>query len=757
MANERDALAAASLLNHIPALTFSKDAETGVYLACNQPFAEYAHKESPEGVVGLTDFEIFDPVTAAHFVEDDRKTLSMDEPYIFFEDVPDAAGNPRHFQTTKQKFTDSSGRLCMLGLCVDVTMISEIKAREAEMQAKQEELQQHLTLQEQLQEQLLEQQAGRNQQAQLITALSSDYWSVYYLELDKDWGVCYQSHGDIDDGFAVGEEFPYLAAVTAYANRYITDAYREEFLRFIQPDSIRAGLKEQRVISYRYMVSRHGKETYEMVRFAGVRHPEDRDDHLVHAVGACFTDVDAETRKNLERGEALRDALDAAEQANRAKTAFLSNMSHEIRTPMNAIIGLNNIALNDPETPPKTREYLEKMGTSAHHLLNIINDILDMSRIESGRMVIKSEEFSFSKALEQVNTIISGQCREKNLHYECRIVGRVDDRYIGDDMKLRQIMINILGNAVKFTPEGGNILFTVEETVRYEHRVTLRFTMTDTGIGMSREYLPRLFETFSQEDSTATSHYGSTGLGMPITKRIVEMMNGHIEVESEKGAGTKFTVTVTLAEAAGQDEFGEEGLQGLQPHEMSVLVVDDDPVACEHARIILGQVGISCETAESGTEALKMVRVRHARMEAYDLILVDWKMPEMDGVATTRAIREIVGHETPIIILTSYNWDDIEEEARSAGVDSFVPKPLFAATVMDEFREAFRRKNMNLVRERADLKGRHILLAEDMVINAEIIVMMLGMREMDVDVAENGRVAVEKFAASPEGYLRILL
>ena len=543
MANERDALAAVSLLNHLPALTFSKDAETGIYLACNQPFAEYAHKESPEGVVGLTDFEIFDQVTAAHFVEDDRKTLSMDEPYIFFEDVPDAAGNPRHFQTTKQKFTDSSGRLCTLGLCVDVTMITEIKAREAEMQAKQEELQQRLTLQEQL----LEQQAGRNQQAQLITALSSDYWSVYYLELDKDWGVCYQSHGDIDDGFAVGEEFPYLAAVTAYANRYITDAYREEFLRFIQPDSIRVGLKEQRVISYRYMVSRHGKETYEMVRFAGVRHPEDRDDHLVHAVGACFTDVDAETRKSLERGEALRDALDAAEQANRAKTAFLSNMSHEIRTPMNAIIGLNNIALNDPETPAKTREYLEKMDTSAHHLLNIINDILDMSRIESGRMVIKSEEFSFSKALEQVNTIISGQCREKNLHYECRIVGRVDDRYIGDDMKLRQVMINILGNAVKFTPEGGSILFTVEETARYEHRVTLRLTMTDTGIGMSREYLPRLFETFSQEDSTATSHYGSTGLGMPITKSIVEMMNGHIEVESEKGAGTKFAVTVTLA------------------------------------------------------------------------------------------------------------------------------------------------------------------------------------------------------------------
>ncbi len=593
MADQKKSQADVTLLNNLPALYFSKDANTGKYLACSQSFAEYAHKENPEGVVGLTDFDIFDPVTAAHFVEDDRICIEMDEPYIFFEDVPDAAGNPRHFQTTKQSFIDEDGRLCTLGLCVDVTQTMRSKTAESEQQLK------------------------------MITALSSDFWSVYYLELDCNWGVCYQSHADIDNGFKVGEEFPYLEAVTAYAQRYITEPYLEEFLAFIQPDAIREGLKENRVISHRYMVRRHGRETYEMVRFAGVRHPEDRDDHIVHAVSAGFVDVDAETRRNLQQGEALKDALKAAEQANLAKTAFLSNMSHEIRTPMNAIIGLNNIALNDMEVPDQTREYLEKIGTSANHLLNIINDILDMSRIESGRMVIKNEEFSFSKALEQVNTIISGQCRDKGLQYECRICGTIDDFYIGDDMKLRQIMINILGNAVKFTPEGGSVTFIIEETARLEDKATLRLIVKDTGIGISREYLPHLFEAFTQEDSSATNQYGSTGLGMPITKSIVEMMNGHIEVSSEKGKGTTFTVTLTLQRSDRTEDDRDETGDHLHPSEMSVLVIDDDPIACEHAQIVLGQAGIACETAGSGEEGIEMVKVRAARRTPYDLILVD--------------------------------------------------------------------------------------------------------------------------------------
>ena len=456
----------------------------------------------------------------------------------------------------------------------------------------------------------------------------------------------------------------------------------------------------------------------------------------------------------LEQRQALQEALDAAEQASKAKTAFLSNMSHEIRTPMNAIIGLDNIALNDPDVPPKTREHLEKIGASAQHLLGIINDILDMSRIESGRMIIKNEEFSFSGMLEQVNSIISSQCRDKGLKYDCRTVGRIDDYYLGDELKLRQVMINILGNAVKFTPEGGTVTFLIEEGQRFGGKAVLKLTFRDTGIGMSKEYLPHLFDAFSQEDSSSTSKYGSTGLGMPITKSIVELMNGHIEVESEKGKGTTFTVTVTLGESDRHAGILEDD---INPKELDVLVIDDDPIALEHAQIILSQAGINCELAASGAEALEKVSLRHARRDDYDLLLVDWKMPEMDGVETTRRIRAVVGNDTPIVILTSYNWDEIAEEARSAGVDTFVAKPLFAGNVLDQFREAFNRKREDTTVQRAELKGRRVLLAEDVDVNAEIMVMVLGMREIDADVAENGRIAVEKYLEHPAGYYDAIL
>jgi len=632
-------------------------------------------------------------------------------------------------------------------------MLLEREKEEAESRVKREELEHRLVLQEQL----LKEERQREQQSNMITALAADYWSVYYLELDRNEGVCYQAHSDLDEpGFRVGEHFTYLSAVTAYANQYITEQYREEFMRFIQPDSIKERLEKQRVISYTYMVKRHGKETYETVRFARVRHSDDRDEQTVHSVGACFVDVDVETRRALEQQKTLSDALTAAQDANKAKTAFLSNMSHEILTPMNAIIGLDSIALNDPDTPPRTREYLEKIGTSAEHLLGLINDILDMSRIESGRLALKNEEFSFRKLIEAVNTMFSGQCQDKGLEYQCRINSEIDDYYIGDNMKLRQVLINILGNAVKFTPKGGKVKLQIERTAKFDGKSTICFTISDTGIGMSEEYLPKVFDTFSQEDSSTTNKYGSSGLGMAITKSIVEIMNGNIRVHSKKGAGTTFTVTVTLSDSGRTEIQGDEE---IHPSEMTVLVIDDDPVARKHAQLILEKAGIYSETADSGRQAVEMVKLRHARMEPYNLILVDWKMPEMDGVETTRQIREAVGHESAIIILTAYRWDDVLEEAISAGVDSFLPKPLFAAAVLDEFKSALMRKNIPTKKQqtKAELTGKHILLAEDVAVNAEIILMVLQMRGMTVDHAENGKIAAELFASHPEGYYDAVL
>jgi CheY-like chemotaxis protein len=334
----------------------------------------------------------------------------------------------------------------------------------------------------------------------------------------------------------------------------------------------------------------------------------------------------------------------------------------------------------------------------------------------------------------------------------------VDDYYIGDMMKLRQVLINILGNAVKFTPVGGKVEMTVDRAAQFENQTTLRFVIADNGIGMSKEFLPRIFDTFAQEDSSTTNKYGSSGLGLAITRSIVEMMNGNISVESEKGVGTTFTVKVTLMNAA-KHEGGEEDLI-IHPSEMTVLIVDDDPIACEHAKLVLEKAGIAAELATSGAEAIEKVRLRHARREPYNLILVDWKMPEMDGVETTRRMRSIIGHESAIIILTAYRWDDVLEEAVQAGVDSFIPKPLFAETVMDEFRSAMRRKGImprSVKPGKAELAGRRVLLAEDVPVNAEIMMMALKMKGIEADLAENGRIAVDKYSEHEPGYYSAIL
>ena len=345
--------------------------------------------------------------------------------------------------------------------------------------------------------------------------------------------------------------------------------------------------------------------------------------------------------------------------------------------------------------------------------------------------------------------MINGQCQDKGLDYDCQIVGHVDDYYIGDDMKLKQVLINILSNAIKFTNAPGSVTLTIERINVYGDQSTLRFAIKDTGIGMDKAFLPRIFDSFTQEDSSRNNKYGSTGLGMAITKNIVELMNGTISVQSEKGVGTEFTVVVTMKNC--DHPIIEKDT--LSAQDMRILIVDDDPVACEHARIVMDEAGIRADTALSGQEALNMLNVRHATQEAYNLVLLDWKMPGMNGIEVAREIRKRYSHETTIIILTAYNWDDIMEEAMQIGVDSFLAKPLFASSVIDEFERAARKNNMSMVKgkHRANLKGRHILLAEDIIINAEIMKEILRVRDVAVDHAENGRIALELFQKSEPG------
>ena len=467
------------------------------------------------------------------------------------------------------------------------------------------------------------------------------------------------------------------------------------------------------------------------------------------------SDITDVIREQKRSNEILVQALEEAKQANIAKTAFLSNMSHEIRTPMNAIIGLDNIALNEEGISPATREALEKINGSAQHLLGLINDILDMSRIESGRMVLKNEEFSFRSVLEQINTMINGQCSDKGLNYECRLCGRFSEYYIGDDMKLKQVIINILGNAVKFTPEGGTVTFIAENVSQFDDKCVLRFIMRDTGIGMDKSYLPKIFEPFSQENSSVSNKYGSTGLGMAITKNLVEMMNGEISVKSKKGEGTEFTVSVTLKASDRTDSYSDN----TRPQDLRVLVIDDDPIDCEHARIVLEEMGITPDTALSGAEAVENVKLHRARREAYNLILVDLKMPEQNGIEVTKVIRGLIGDESAIIILTAYSWDDVVDEAKQAGVDGFMAKPLFAANVMTEFRRAHRKRNVAAAKpkEKAALEGRRVLVAEDVIINAQIMKKLLSMKGITADHAENGQLAVDMFSGKEENYYDAIL
>ena len=513
----------------------------------------------------------------------------------------------------------------------------------------------------------------------MITAMAADYRSIYYADLDKDECLCVRATRKLYGNMWEGKAFGFREGFAEYAEHCVAEADREGFLRFVDPDNIRAGLANEAMISHRYVSDKGGVKQYEMLRIAGVRTLEERDDGAVHAIGAGFSDVDRETRAAMEQQRVLTEALTKAEEANAAKTAFLSSMSHEIRTPMNAIIGLDNIALKDPNISDTTRDELEKIGSSARHLLSLINDILDMSRIESGRMELKAEEFSFREMTEQINTIINGQCEDKGLRYECRVIGEPDEYFIGDALRLRQVIINILGNAVKFTDAPGSVTFTVEQKARTEDSRLLRFTMRDTGVGMDEAFLPKLFEPFSQEDATTTNRYGGSGLGMAITKNMIDLMGGEIAVDSRKGSGTTFTVELPLIRAQhseapdAQDQGGETaGIEGLH-----VLIAEDVEINAEVLNDLLEMEDVTSEWAENGRRAVELFA--QSEVGHFGAILMDMRMPVMDGLGATREIRRLDRPDAksiPIIALTANAFEEDVRQCLQAGMDAHLAKPV---------------------------------------------------------------------------------
>ncbi len=473
------------------------------------------------------------------------------------------------------------------------------------------------------------------------------------------------------------------------------------------------------------------------------------------------TDVTDIVRQEQTQKEALTAALAAAEQANAAKTDFLSRMSHEIRTPMNAIIGMSTIAAQHIGDDEQVQDCISKIGISSRFLLSLINDILDMSRIESGKILLKAEKFPIDELINRITSICYAQAAAKGVEYECIVDSILNDYYIGDAMKLQQVLINILSNAIKFTDEGGKIIFSATEHTKTKNDAVLRFVISDTGVGMNEDFLPHIFEPFSQEYGGTTALYGGTGLGLAISKNIVDMMDGKIAVRSIKGIGTEFTVDVKLGITEEEKLRHKQKKQNYNFSHLKTLVVDDDVTVCESAVATLKEMGIKAEWVDSGRKAVNRVKHCLAENRYYDMILIDWKMPDMDGIETARQIRAMVGPDVTIIIITAYDWIAIEHEAKMAGVNLLMSKPMFKSSLVSAFTKALGEKDENEQLSDTidyDFAGKCVLLVEDNPLNTEVAKMLLESKGVLVETAENGLRALEMFSKSQEGaYSAILM
>ncbi|MBU3876546.1 response regulator [Faecalicatena sp. AGMB00832] len=539
-----------------------------------------------------------------------------------------------------------------------------------------------------------------------------------------------------------------LQQSVALSNPDFRKVYEEAFSRENLLTRFEQGKKENYMELK--MTGNDGEEHWLSLHVICVDNPYNEDILAIELVKV----LDEQRSEQLRQEQLLRDALSSARAANNAKSDFLSRMSHDIRTPMNAIIGMCTIGQLKINDQLRVMDCFKKIDDSSRYLLALINDILDMSKIENGKMNIVSERFNFSEFIENLVAIIYPQALEKQITFEVYHKEPIQKYYIGDVLRIKQVLMNLLSNALKFTGPGGMVQIEIMEKQRVQNSVFMCFVVRDTGTGMSKEFLEHIYEPFEQELKDSSRNNVGSGLGLSIVYNMVNLMNGSIQVESEKEKGTEFKISIPLGlteECLDQeDEHLPDLMKGTR-----VLIVDDDQIVGEQAEMILSEIGGNAVWASTGMEAVEYVTRSIKDNKPFEIAMIDWKMPDMDGIETTRRIRRIVGKDTTIIIISAYDWSTIEEEALAAGADYFIAKPLFRSNIekaliqIEQYRERFKKTVHDPVQY---FTGQRVLLVEDNELNREIAKSLLEIYHITVETADNGEKAVQMYEQSSAGY-----
>ncbi len=601
--------------------------------------------------------------------------------------------------------------------------------------------------------QKLEENENEKRHTELIQALSIDYSTVFYLDLDANTGIPLRNSEENGRAFAAGLEgtIAFQESMEAYIQELVHEEDREMLRQFSAPENLEKEMAEKSISYVNYRIALGEEMKYFQLKV--VRAGEwNRQRGLVLG----FRSVDEETRSEMEKKNLLQNALMQANQANKAKSIFLSNMSHDIRTPMNAIVGFTTLALAHIDDGEQVEEYLKKIMTSGNHLLSLINDVLDMSRIESGKMHLDENPCRLPDILHGLRNILQADIHAKQMELYIDAVDVLDEEIYCDKLRLNQVLLNLLSNAVKYTGTGGTVSIRVtEKPGAPSGYANYEFHIKDTGIGMSEEFVSHIFEPFEREQCSTTSGIQGTGLGMAITKNIVDMMNGVIEVKSEQGKGTEINLCFTFRLHEGEKE--PQDIPELR--NCRALVVDDDFNTCDSVTYMLSQIGMRAEWTLSGKEALLRTHQAVMRDDIYTVYMIDWMLPDMNGIEVTRRIRKEMGEHVPIILLTAYDWLDIEDEAKEAGITAFCSKPLFLSELRSCLHSIVEEENSSQQGDGETEKhftGR-ILLAEDNELNQEIAQVILGDAGFTIEIAGNGQIAVDMLKKSQPGYYQAVL